>query len=263
MDLMPLFIQNNYLGFVPAVTYNADNHEVMEAECMYKTSLAADDIRMGDVGSTTMRGFMDFSLLPVLSVVSCISPGAIMAGGKSGAPNFPSWLGNYSSRNKSYRQLNELKRVMSIDAHCNARELALEYLPVLRSKLLQALRRGEEGFDEVGEILNDYGLNRDDMNSVLEMGEVFSEQKFDGLLDTRTKTKLTKKINKETVAKVARHDKKAKLSKAKSLKVCFTRVHCIVCVWYGMVWCAVYAHIRIRIHAHTASPPDAGGRQRG
>jgi len=126
----------------------------------------------GDLLQRKIMSQQQFSLLPAHAVISTILPGVLMGGGGA-MPTFPSyvyalwlachlpcrltsancddccllrsWLGKNSNQNKHYRQLTEAKINMSVTTGgATARAIALEYLPMLREKLVRPLLENDQ-----------------------------------------------------------------------------------------------------------------------
>ena len=95
--------------------------------------------------------------------------GGEMGGFLPGFPEFSSWLGKNSSRNKKDRLLQEIAHHMNYKVSADNTELRLAYLPVMRdlftNKLLSKNDDGKRSsrIKEAIEIMDQYGLDRDDI----------------------------------------------------------------------------------------------------
>jgi replication factor C subunit 1 len=101
--------------------------------------------------------------MPLHAIQSAVAPGYWTSGGLEGRIAFPSWLGRNSTRTKNTRLVKELKTIMSLDTTAGQASIATQYLPLLRTKLLQPLlRNGAEGIQEVIDMMAGYAFTKDD-----------------------------------------------------------------------------------------------------
>lgn len=216
-DILPLFVQENYLSSRPAPNrypQQPKSERDASAYAMEAYAEAADFMSDGDCLSSQMRRSMNFGLMPLHGVMSCVAPGATVAThGRVGGGMFPQWMGKRSTKNKNYRILSELSTIMSVNVTMNSRELALYQLPLLRAHMiLPLLQRGVDGVDEVGQLLNELALTKDDWDLITEMGSTFSPGLKVKDVPSKVKAALTRWTKKEeTALKVTRKgtDKKA------------------------------------------------------
>eukprot|EP01092_Planopodium_desertum_P013939 TRINITY_DN68706_c0_g1_i2.p2 TRINITY_DN68706_c0_g1~~TRINITY_DN68706_c0_g1_i2.p2 ORF type:complete len:212 (-),score=20.30 TRINITY_DN68706_c0_g1_i2:830-1465(-) len=105
---------------------------------------------------------------------------------------FPTWLGKNSSRNKKLRQLQEISAHMYSKTRANAESVLTDYLPHLLPLLTQPLlAQGKEGIPAVLNLMEEYGLTRDDWESIAEL------QKFDvKQIPTAVRSAFTREYNK-------------------------------------------------------------------
>lgn len=92
-DLLPLFVQENYLSVSP----NGPKTDILE-----KVALSAESLAMGNIIESKIRKDGAWSLLPVQACFSSVIPGYQMSGSLANV-NFPSWLGKNSRSNKFKR----------------------------------------------------------------------------------------------------------------------------------------------------------------
>ena len=72
-----------------------------------------------------------------------------------------SFLGKMSSGNKKKRLLYDIERCMKNVISANKSEVATDYMSLLRNRLVVPLiEEGQDGIDEVIELMNDYGWCR-------------------------------------------------------------------------------------------------------
>jgi replication factor C subunit 1 len=141
-DLMPLFVQENYLNMTPSHT-NAQRALDSFAD-------AADVISYGDLVKDQIMKSQDWVLLPFLGMVSTVLPCA-MVRGRLNRVEFPSWLGKNSSTNRSKRILKEVQVHMSAFTSATEKnEIRLDYIPHLLEPLVRPLElQGQEGIEPV------------------------------------------------------------------------------------------------------------------
>jgi hypothetical protein len=134
-------------------------------------SEAADSISIGDILDASQRSENSWSLLPIHAVMSTVRPCFFTHGGMQGMYNFPGWLGQNSKQNKSNRLLREIQQKMKLRAHADKSEIRLQYLPTLSKLLTKPLvDREAEGIEEVIQRMDHYYLNREDWDSIMDLG---------------------------------------------------------------------------------------------
>lgn len=161
-DIMPLFIQENYINTVAASS--SLNH----------LADAAESIAEGDLCNSLVRQGQRWDLMPATAVMSAILPGSILAGGLGQQPQFPSYLGNLSKGNKWKRIVQGLEmKVKAVHTTTGSvRGFRLDYIPAMTTCLATPLiRQGVNGVDEVIDKLDAYYLERDpDWLEILDAG---------------------------------------------------------------------------------------------
>lgn len=161
-DLIPLFIQENYLQTMAA------------SQSLSALADAAESISEGDLCNALVRGQQRWDLMPTGAVLSALRPGTLVAGGISGQLMFPSLLGNISKGNKWKRIVQGLEmKIKAVKTSTGStRSFRLDYIPALTTCLATPLiQSGEVGIDEVTERLDCYYLERDpDWIDILECG---------------------------------------------------------------------------------------------
>ncbi|XP_071943755.1 replication factor C subunit 1-like [Antedon mediterranea] len=162
----PLFVQENYISIVPE---KGKSDKKMHLDLLSKT---ADSLCYSDLIEKSIRSRNSWNLLPTQAFFASVLPGEYMQGFMSHMVNFPSWLGKNSTRNKNYRLLQELQQHMRLTTSASLQDINLAYCPHLSTRLTQPLlQRANQGVPEVIQLLDDYDLNRDDMNSLLEVSQ--------------------------------------------------------------------------------------------
>ncbi|CAD5207801.1 unnamed protein product [Bursaphelenchus okinawaensis] len=197
-SLMPLFVQENYLG-ARSGDYNA-------AEQLAATSKAAYSIMYGDQISRYIRQSQNWSLLPTAGTLGCALPPMFLGCGKGAEVDgflttqlsFPGWFGKNSTLNKRKRLVKELQNHMGLKVSGPVHAIATEYVPILRNKLLQPL--AEEQTDGIPEVLatyHAYDLIKDDMDAINELGLWDPQNDIAKKIESKTKAALTRALNKE------------------------------------------------------------------
>jgi replication factor C subunit 1 len=114
--------------------------------------------------------------------------------------NFSSFFGQRSRANKTERLLNEIEKHICLKTtSTNKQQFNLDYLPYLTRILISPLKQlsNDKGIEQCISLLDDYYLNRDDFQTIMEMniwgktGRSLYEQ-----LDTQLKSSLTRNYNK-------------------------------------------------------------------
>ncbi|ETO05996.1 replication factor C subunit 1 [Reticulomyxa filosa] len=136
---------------------------------MKKSSLIAD----GDLFDNTIRSTQQYDTLPMYGLLSTYFPARRM--GTLGASTkpfpFPSILGKNSRQGKHERWCRELAAHMRQHISGGMYAVSIDYLELLQLKLTRPLEwLGEEGIPEVLDFMQEYGLSREDWDSILELG---------------------------------------------------------------------------------------------
>lgn len=160
-------------------------------ETMSDYAVAEQAIRGGD---------MNWGLLPfsgMLAVKTGFHAGGEKGGFLPGFPEFSAWMGKNSSRGRKNRLLQELAYHMNYKISGGITELRLNYLPLLRDRFVTLL------FDEDGsrtteaiELMDEYGLDRDDVFETLEEFKMLQSSKSFASLDSKQKAAFTREYNK-------------------------------------------------------------------
>ena len=194
-DFTPLMIQENYINcrptnFPPGITKE-----------LQLVSEAADLISLGDLVERKIRSTEQlWSLLPFHAVMSSVYPASKVAGHMRGRINFSAWLGQNSKTGKYYRLLQELYYHSRLSTSTDKLGLRMDYLPVMKDRLLTPLLRyGTEGISEVIQLLDDYYLTKEDWDTVMDF--MIGSDRTEPLLKkipTSVKSSFTRKYNSTT-----------------------------------------------------------------
>ncbi|XP_030588294.1 replication factor C subunit 1 [Archocentrus centrarchus] len=191
-SLAPLFVQENYLNVRPAAAGgNLKSHLVL-------LSKTADSICDGDLVDRRIRSGQNWSLLPTQAIYASVLPGELMRGYMNQFPAFPSWLGKNSSTNKHSRIIQELASHMSLKTLSSKQAVNLDYLHYMRQAILNPLqKRGAEGAAEAVQLLDDYQLIKEDVDSIMETSVWGGQPDPYSQLDSKVKAAFTRAYNKE------------------------------------------------------------------
>ncbi|XP_034713970.1 replication factor C subunit 1 isoform X2 [Etheostoma cragini] len=191
-SLAPLFVQENYLHVRPkAAGGDLKSHLVL-------LSKTADSICDGDLVDRQIRSRQNWSLLPTQAIYASVLPGELMKGYMSQFPTFPSWLGKNSSTSKHSRIVQELASHMCLKTMTSRQAVNLDYLYYLRGALLSPLqRRGVEGAGEAVQLLDNYQLIKEDVDSIMEISVWGGQPDPYSKLDSKVKAAFTRAYNKE------------------------------------------------------------------
>ncbi|XP_067297806.1 replication factor C subunit 1 [Pseudorasbora parva] len=192
-SLAPLFVQENYLHVRPAAAGgNLKNHLVL-------LSKTADSICDGDLVDKQIRSRQTWSLLPTQAIYASVLPGELMRGYMSQFPTFPSWLGKFSSTGKHSRIIQELASHMCLKTLSSKEAINLDYLPYLRSAILEPLQsQGSEGANQSVKLMDDYDIIKEDVDNIMEISTWGGQPDPYSKLDSKVKAAFTRAYNKES-----------------------------------------------------------------
>ena len=168
-NFLGLLVQQNYLKVMQPqfndVKRQNNNHQIGTfLDRMHSASMSLSDWAVMD-GSLHMD--MNWSLLPAtaaLAVKTGYHAGGENGGMLGGFPEFTTWLGRNSTRNKKVRIMNELCHHMNYKISAGTTEMRISYLPLLHARFLALLTSdGPEPVQEAIELMDEYGLDRDDI----------------------------------------------------------------------------------------------------
>ncbi|XP_068134562.1 replication factor C subunit 1 isoform X2 [Hyperolius riggenbachi] len=191
-SLAPLFVQENYVHVKPAEAGgNVKKHLLL-------LSKTADSISDGDLVDRAIRSKQAWGLLPTQAIYASVLPGELMRGYMSQFPNFPSWLGKYSSTGKHDRITQELAMHMSLRTRVSKGAVNLDYLSYMRDKLVKPLAdRGTDGVQDVVDFMDSYYLMKEDFDNIMEISSWGGKPSLFSKLDPKVKAAFTRGYNKE------------------------------------------------------------------
>eukprot|EP01112_Ceratiomyxa_fruticulosa_P022057 TRINITY_DN7975_c0_g1_i1.p1 TRINITY_DN7975_c0_g1~~TRINITY_DN7975_c0_g1_i1.p1 ORF type:complete len:342 (-),score=91.95 TRINITY_DN7975_c0_g1_i1:31-963(-) len=156
---------------------------------------AADSICDADLIQRTVYSSQAFDLLPVHGVLSTAAPTFYVQGTfEQGWPKFPIWLGNHSTTRRRNKELRELQTHMrGAGNQTDKTRVCLDYLPYMIDFLAQPMtEKGAEGVQQVIELMDSYGFNRDDFDVIFDL--TGGENLLKGIEST-VKSKFTRSYN--------------------------------------------------------------------
>ncbi|XP_062333992.1 replication factor C subunit 1 [Osmerus eperlanus] len=191
-SLAPLFVQENYPHVQPAAA--GGNVQAL----LVLLSRTADSICDGDLVDRQIRSRQTWSLLPTQAIYASVLPGELMRGYMSQFPSFPSWLGKHSSTSKHSRILHELTSHMSLKTLSSSETVNQDYMPYFRRMLLCPLQRqGAEGAGQAVQLMDQYHLIREDVDSIMEISVWAGQTDPYAKLDPKVKAAFTRAYNRE------------------------------------------------------------------
>jgi replication factor C subunit 1 len=201
-----LLVQQNYPRVMQAqygLVKKADNPvaELKFLNRMHDAAASMSDYAMIEHG--IRNGDQNWSLLPATSMMAVKT--GFHAGGKTGGflpgyPEFTAWMGKNSSKNKKQRILNELHHHMNFKISADSQQLRESYLPVFRERFLtyfQGNDRSEEANEAVIELMDEYGLSREDVMEKLDEFQLAKKGEGNSFadLDSKQKAAFTRRYN--------------------------------------------------------------------
>ncbi|KAL3924748.1 MAG: hypothetical protein SGILL_000858 [Bacillariaceae sp.] len=197
-----LLVQENYPKVMQSQylrqKQNGDPGEEQQLlERMYKASesMSANNL----VESQIRGGDNNWSLLPtsaMLAVKCGYHAGGENGGFLPGFPAFTSWMGKNSTTNKNFRLLSELNHHMNYKVSANTLELRQSYIPMLRDRILRLLKKNDdESLKEAISLMDDYGLDRDDIAEKMDAFLLGKKNDSFDSLDSKKKAAFTREYN--------------------------------------------------------------------
>ena len=197
-DLVPLLLQQNYIDSARnGVFKNSALNDGQKLEALSKCSDAISDMEL--VGAGVRGQDQHWELLPAMAAMGVHA--GFFINGYLGFPAFPQWLGKNSTAGKSKRLTQEIVHHTSLSIGQGFNPIRLDYIPFLRHRLLDILQlRGSEGAQEVIDLLDAYGLSKEDFSESLKDLQMVTKDdkilrdRYEDL-DSKVKAALTKLYN--------------------------------------------------------------------
>lgn len=203
-SLIGLNVHQNYLkvmiGQQNEARKGGDDDVLKFLERMHDATETMSDYAVAE--HAVRSGDMNWGLLPFSGMLTVKT--GFHAAGKNGGflpgfPEFTAWMGKNSSRGRKNRLLQELGYHMNYRVSGGLTELRLNYIPLLRDRFV-ALLFDDEG-SKTGEaikLMDEYGLDRDDVFENLEEFKMGQESKSFASLDSKQKADFTREYSKGT-----------------------------------------------------------------
>lgn len=203
-NLVGLLVQQNYIKLLmPQFNEMKRQNDLSKLlNVLDRTHDAAQSMSDWAVLDGSLHSDMNWSLLPATAALAVKT--GYHAGGESGGvlpgfPEFSTWLGRNSSRGKKIRIMSELNYHMNYKISASTSEMRMSYLPLLRDLLLSLLNRNDDqAVESAIEIMDEYGLDRDDVFEKLdEFNLVGDSSKSGGFqkIDSKRKAAFTRLYN--------------------------------------------------------------------
>ncbi|KAI8384543.1 replication factor RFC1 C terminal domain-containing protein [Radiomyces spectabilis] len=196
-SLAPLMVFENYLRSTPekaAQMSKSGSPRDIGCYTMELASKAAEAMADGDLVDTMIHGTVQhYSLMPLHSIFSCVSPASFMEGSLSGGfrLNFPAWLGQNSKAAKYARLMSDVQTHMRSKASGDKYEIRQHYVPTLNARIFSNLK--QENYQEAMRVLDSYYLDRDHLDTLSEI--CLGPQAPLSELPTKTKSSFTRLYN--------------------------------------------------------------------
>jgi replication factor C subunit 1 len=210
-SLVPLLVQENYLKAVENKGRGQRSHD---PAIMQRVAFSSELFVSSDTLSNSMRAVNDWSLLPDVAITSCVYP-AYITNGFLSFPQFPMFLGKYSTCQKTRRLSQELHAHLRLSTTSTRRAMLTSgYVDLLYKKAMRPLlTKGGDGIDDCMKVMDAYGLGKEHVTEHLpELGiHLGQEDKFK-LVDSKVKASMTRELNQGNhAAKVVLPSKKRKI----------------------------------------------------
>jgi replication factor C subunit 1 len=196
-----LMVQQNYLKVLqgPFQRAKASNNSKEVEDILERTYKASESMSDFALVEHQLRSEQNWSILPFVGSLTVKT--GYHAGGESGGmlpgfPEFSAWLGKNSSKGKKMRMLQELQQHMNFRISGGGEEVRLSYVPVLRERFVSLLQSKAEGSNEAAiELMDEYGLDRDDILEKLDEFKMDPKDKGFSTLDSKQKAAITRAYN--------------------------------------------------------------------
>ncbi len=193
-----LMIQENYLKMRPGKAQVDGPPRRVASETIKCLDEAAQSISDGDLVDAMIHGSQQqWSLMPTHAIYSTVIPSYWASGSATGAFGFTSWLGNNSKGGKLMRMLREIQVHMRLKVSGDRFEVRQQYIPMLFDRLgVRLAEEGQEAVDEMIALMDEYYLNKDDYDAILELGVgPMNGEEVSKRIDTATKAAFTRRYN--------------------------------------------------------------------
>eukprot|EP00127_Corallochytrium_limacisporum_P004134 Clim_evm79s157 gene=Clim_evmTU79s157 len=200
-DLMPLFVQENYLSGLGKL----GGDEVKKSEITHEVAQSVSD---GDLISGSIRMNQNWGLLPQLAYAAVVRP-TVLHPGNVGMIQFPSALGKMSTTTKNKRIIREAAIHTRLKTSAGTRDMGLDYLPFIKDIMLHRLI--QNGPNDLVDFMDTYALTKQDFDQIVEYNDWnYNDKEKQALqkagkigpawtsVDSKVKAGLTRLYNKQT-----------------------------------------------------------------
>ena len=181
-DIVPLFVQENYISAAPTAGIDP----------LQAIAVAADDISASDRVNAVLQRDQNYTLMPAHAYSSCVLPASLFTR-IGGMLKFPALLGKMSTTNKRRNYLSMLKTGLWNHGAATSKDLATNTLWAYRMKWGHALAAGQ--VERVAQEMEHTDVGKDEWDAVVEFGENYGLYGMENA-DTKTKSALTRMLNK-------------------------------------------------------------------
>eukprot|EP00811_Abedinium_folium_P028811 NODE_448_length_3040_cov_8.023687.p1 GENE.NODE_448_length_3040_cov_8.023687~~NODE_448_length_3040_cov_8.023687.p1 ORF type:complete len:918 (+),score=340.15 NODE_448_length_3040_cov_8.023687:357-2756(+) len=188
-SLVGMLVQENYLRAVEKKT--------PDVEVMQRCAYSADLFTIGDIMNRKIRDDQNWSLLPDMGLVGCVFP-AHITNGFIAFPNFPSFLGKYSTMTRTRRLATELQTILRLSSTVNCRQLATSgYTDLLYKRLMDPLMSGDlDGVSRTVGVLDKHGLRKDHLiEHLTDLRQHLGGEDLFKIVDPKVKAAMTREFN--------------------------------------------------------------------
>nr|XP_046918061.1 replication factor C subunit 1-like [Dermatophagoides farinae] len=196
-SIMPLFVYENYISI------NLSSKQRSVGKQLKRLYKSIDAISESDLIEKEIRSNQSWSLLPLQAIFSTVMPGAYMRSENGlGFPQFPQFMGKLSTTNKNNRITEELASHMKLSVNGSKQSIVMDYLEPIKTIIIDSLKNldKESAITNVIDLLEQYSLTKEDMDSILEFSLWAGEQDPMKTIDSKIKAALTRSYNKKDFA---------------------------------------------------------------
>ncbi|KAH9416270.1 replication factor C subunit 1 [Dermatophagoides pteronyssinus] len=193
-SIMPLFVYENYISI------NLSSKQPSVGKQLKRLYKSIDSISQSDLIEKEIRSNQSWSLLPLQAIFSTVMPGSYMRSENGlGCPQFPQFMGKLSTTNKNNRIIEELSSHLKLSVNGSKQSIIMDYLEPIKNTIINSLKNldKESAITNVIDLLENYSLTKEDMNSILEFCVWLGEQDPMKTIDSKMKAALTRAYNKK------------------------------------------------------------------
>eukprot|EP00405_Crypthecodinium_cohnii_P045267 CAMPEP_0206579160 /NCGR_PEP_ID=MMETSP0325_2-20121206/32390_1 /ASSEMBLY_ACC=CAM_ASM_000347 /TAXON_ID=2866 /ORGANISM="Crypthecodinium cohnii, Strain Seligo" /LENGTH=922 /DNA_ID=CAMNT_0054084931 /DNA_START=50 /DNA_END=2818 /DNA_ORIENTATION=+ len=198
MDKMDMFfVDSQLVGLMVQENYLRTVDKKSDLETLNRAAYSADLFSVSDIIANRITADQQWSLLPDVGLIGCVYP-TFITNGFVPFPNFPSFLGKYSTIGKSKRLMGELQAHLKLSTSVSSRQLLTSgYTNMLYDRLMAPLVQGApEAVKDTASLLDLYGLRKEHLNEHLsELRQFLGQKNLFVSLDPKVKAAMTREFN--------------------------------------------------------------------